>query len=63
MEYDLKKGCWKMTDEEEQIAFKQWIKDWGNNFKGMTKKTLWKIYVSMDLENRKEFLEEARSKS
>lgn len=49
-----------MTDEEEQIAFKQWIKDWGNNFKGMPKKALWQIYISMDLENRKEFLEEAR---
>lgn len=52
-----------MTDKEEQIAFKQWIKDCGNNFKGMSRNVLWQIYRSMDLENRKEFLEEARSKS
>ena len=49
-----------MTDEEEQIAFEQWIKDWGDHFKGMDKNTLWYVYRSMDLENRKEFLEEAR---
>ena len=52
----------KMTDEEEQIAFKQWCKDWGDNFKGMPKSVLWQIYRSMDLENRKEFLEESKEK-
>lgn len=49
-----------MTEEEEQIAFNQWIKDWGDNFKGMPRSALWYVYRSMDLENRKEFLEEAR---
>ena len=49
-----------MTKEEEQIAFKQWCKDWGDNFKGMPKNVLWQIYRSMDLENRKEFLEESK---
>lgn len=51
-----------MTDEEEQIAFKQWVEDWGDQFDGMNKYLLWYVYRSMDLENRKEFLEEARSK-
>ena len=51
-----------MTEEEEQIAFKQWCKDWGDNFKGMPKSVLWQIYRSMDLENRKEFLEESKEK-
>lgn len=51
-----------MTDEEEQIAFKQWVEDWGDQFPATSKKVLWSIYRSMDLENRKEFLEEARSK-
>ena len=49
-----------MTDKEEQIAFEQWIKDWGDHFKGIGKDTLWYIYRSMDEENRKEFLEEAK---
>lgn len=52
-----------MADEEEQIAFNQWLIDWGDNFKGMPKDTLWYVYRSMDLENRKEFLEEARRKN
>ena len=51
-----------MTEEEEQIAFNQWVKDWEDNFKGMPKSALWQIYRSMDFENRKEFLEEARRK-
>jgi hypothetical protein len=51
-----------MTEEEEQIAFKQWGKDWGDNFKGMPKNALWQIYRNMDLENRKEFLEESKEK-
>lgn len=51
-----------MTDEEEQIAFKQWVEDWGDQFPGASKEVLWSIYRSMDLENRKEFLEEARRK-
>lgn len=48
-----------MTDKEEQIAFKKWIKDWGEHFKGMSKDALWYIYRSMDEENRLEFLKEA----
>lgn len=48
-----------MTDEEEKIAFEQWVKDWGSN---MPKDTLWYVYRSMDEENRNEFLEEARRK-
>lgn len=49
-----------MTKEEEQIAFNQWLKDWGDNFNGMPKKALWQIYRSMDLSNRLEFLQEAK---
>ena len=52
-----------MTDEEEKIAFEQWLKDWGDNFPNMPKKnTLWYVYRSMDEDNRIEFLEEARRK-
>lgn len=50
-----------MTEEEEQIAFNQWLEDWGNQFKGLVSKTaLWQIYISMDLSNRLEFLQKAR---
>ena len=50
-----------MTDEEEQIAFKQWLKDWRYMFpETMTKQALWQVYRTMDLENRIEFLEEAK---
>lgn len=49
-----------MTDKEEQIAFKQWVKDWGYMFGTMSKESLWLVYRSMDEENRKEFLDEAR---
>ena len=49
-----------MTDKEELIAFKQWIKDWGNRFSNMPKDTLWYVYRSMDEDNRIEFLEEAK---
>lgn len=51
-----------MTDEEEKIAFEQWVKDWGDHFPNMPKDTLWYVYRSMDEENRIEFLEEARRK-
>jgi hypothetical protein len=50
----------RMTDKEEQIAFEQWIKDWGDRFSNMPKDTLWYIYRSMDEDNRIEFLEEAK---
>lgn len=49
-----------MTKEEEQFAFKQWLKDWGNQFPGMSKDALFQVYRSMDLDCRKEFLEEYR---
>lgn len=49
-----------MTDEEEGIAFEQWKKDWGHNFKGMSSYALFQVYRSMDLDNRMEFLEEAK---
>lgn len=52
-----------MTEEEDKIAFEQWIKDHGHNFPGMNKDTLYYVYRSMDEENKREFLEEAlRSK-
>ena len=49
-----------MTDEEEKIAFEQWLKDWGHNFPGIPKSSLYYVYRSMDEENRREFLEEVR---
>lgn len=49
-----------MTDEEEQIAFNQWLKDWDEHFRGMPKSSLLYVYRSMDEANRQEFLEEAR---
>ena len=52
-----------MTEEEDKIAFNQWFKDWGHEFPGMPKDTLYYVYRSMDEENKREFLEEAlRSK-
>lgn len=49
-----------MTEEEDKIAFNQWLKDHGHNFPGMSKDTLYYVYRSMDLENKLEFLEEAK---
>ena len=49
-----------MTEEEDKIAFNQWVKDWGHHFPGMPKDALYYIYRSMDEENKLEFLEEAR---
>ena len=49
-----------MTNTEECIAFVQFKKDWGNQFPGLSNKGLFGIYRSMDLENRLEFLEEAK---
>jgi len=49
-----------MTEEEDKIAFEQWIKDHGHHFPGMKKDTLYYIYRSMDEENKREFLEEAQ---
>lgn len=49
-----------MTDSEECIAFVQYKKDWGNQFPGLSDTGLFRIYRSMDLENRLEFLEEAK---
>lgn len=49
-----------MTNEEDKIAFNQWFKDHGHNFPGMKKDTLYYVYRSMDEENKREFLEEAR---
>lgn len=49
-----------MTDEEENIAFNQWVKDWGSNFPNMPRKALYQVYRSMDKENRLEFLAEAK---
>lgn len=49
-----------MTEEEEQIAFRQWMKDWGSQFNGLPQNALWQIYISMDLSNRLEFLQEAK---
>lgn len=49
-----------MTEEEEQIAFNQWVKDWGGNFPNMSRKALYQVYRSMDEENRLEFLQEAK---
>lgn len=52
-----------MTEEEDKIAFNQWYKDWGHEFPGMKKDTLYYVYRSMDEKNKREFLEEAlRSK-
>ena len=61
--YSLLKGDTKMTDEEDKIAFEQWLKDWGyKSFPTMPKSTLYYVYRSMDEENKREFLEEARSR-
>ena len=52
-----------MNEEEDKIAFNQWLKDHGHHFPGMKKDTLYYVYRSMDEENKREFLEEAlRSK-
>lgn len=48
-----------MTEEEDKIAFEQWLKDHGHNFPGMKKDTLYYVYRSMDEKNKREFLEEA----
>lgn len=50
-----------MTDKEDKIAFNQWIKDWGSHFPNMPKDTLYYVYRSMDEENKREFLEEAKN--
>jgi hypothetical protein len=52
-----------MTEEEDKIAFEQWVKDHGHHFPGMKKDTLYRIYCSIDEEYKREFLEKAlRSK-
>lgn len=30
-----------MTDEEEQIAFEQYVKDWGDQYGAVSKTVLW----------------------
>lgn len=50
-----------MTDEEEKIAFEQWLKDyWGDNLSPMLRSGLYFVYRSMNESNRREFLEEAK---
>ena len=39
-----------MTEEEDKIAFEQWLKDHGHHFPGMKKDTLYYVYRSMDEE-------------
>lgn len=49
-----------MTEEEDKIAFEQWLKDWGyKSFPAMPKSALYYVYRTMDEENKREFLEEA----